>query len=180
MKDYSKLYDSVKSGELIVHNFSSYIVRFWHQVNKERRKKKGSSSRCWEWTGLPQKSGYCRIRINSNYRRVHQVSWEMHFGKIPDGMCVCHKCDNKICVNPSHLFLGTNRDNQIDKVSKGRQAKGERCGNCKLTSKQVIEIRKTYVRRSKTHGMRAMIKKFGVGRSMIKYILNGTNWKHLL
>jgi hypothetical protein len=84
---------------------------FWNKVNK--------TSGCWIWTAA-NKDGYGRYS-NSGY--AHRISWEMHFGKIPAGMFVCHKCDNPPCVNPDHLFLGTNQDNVNDMRAKGRGSK---------------------------------------------------------
>lgn len=73
--------------------------------------------------------------------RAHRFSWEAHNGQIPEEMCVLHKCDTPSCVNPDHLFLGTNDDNVADRVAKGRSAKGEQHGKAKLTDRQILEIR---------------------------------------
>jgi hypothetical protein len=88
------------------------------------------TSSCWLWTGSinlhPNKGGYGQIvlwQARGFRKRVksHRLSWEIHFGKIPIGMCVLHKCDNRKCVNPKHLFLGTQLDNMRDRFSKGRR-----------------------------------------------------------
>ena len=77
---------------------------------------------CWEWQNATNNIGYGMFRFDNNtMRTAHRVSYELYNGPIPPGMCVCHKCDNPKCVNPKHLWLGTNKDNHDDMVSKGRK-----------------------------------------------------------
>lgn len=88
--------------------------RFWAQVDK--------SGECWEWTGTRSRGygAFKLLRVRASALMAHRVSWEISNGMIVDGLFVCHRCDNKRCVRPDHLFLGTNRDNQLDAVAKGR------------------------------------------------------------
>ena len=84
---------------------------------------------CWEWTGSRFASGYGQLPAQRDTGSLaHRASWRIHYGLIPHGMCVLHHCDNPPCINPSHLFVGTNKDNSKDMVAKGRSANGDRNG----------------------------------------------------
>ena len=109
-------------------------------VHDQLNKKTVSVSGCWNFTGSKDKNGYGVFGFRQ--RRIHRVSYEFYVGKIPDGLFVCHKCDNPSCFNPDHLFLGTPKDNMIDKSIKGRASKfpGEKNPAAKLTNKQRSEI----------------------------------------
>ena len=111
---------------------------FWQRV------KKHGPDNCWEWTGTIENHGYARIGAGENRKLAHRLCWEIVYGPIPDGMCVCHKCDNPGCVNPNHLFLGTQLENMQDREQKGRTARGSANGKAKLNAEQVKEIRKRY------------------------------------
>lgn len=86
---------------------------FWSLVNKDRRG-------CWKWLGYCAASGHGIARLNGKATKAHRVAWELLRGTIPPGIFVCHKCDNPSCVRPSHLFLGSAKDNNRDRHSKGR------------------------------------------------------------
>jgi hypothetical protein len=101
-------------------------TRFWRKVHKT----KDSVNGCWLWRGHASK-GYGLFAEDGlkARKRVHRFSWELHFGEIPTGMLVCHKCDVPRCVRPDHLFLGTHKDNHDDMVRKGRRHRGPRRRN---------------------------------------------------
>jgi len=113
--------------------------RFWQKVDKSAGK-----NRCWIWSGAKDKNGYGRITKEKYVKtyRAHVFSYELHNNQIPKGMLVCHSCDNPPCVNPKHLWIGTVRDNNHDKMKKGRcvSFSGEKNPMVKLTDKKVKKI----------------------------------------
>lgn len=119
---------------------------------------------CWLWTGKRNRNEY---GVTHHYKLAHRLSWEMHFGPIPNQMSVCHKCDNPPCVNPEHLFLGTMKENMDDKVSKGRQFK-------KLTTKLVKEIREQY--KPGKIRMKDLAIKYKVSTSLISIVIRREVW----
>ena len=136
---------------------------------------------CWEWTKSKNSDGYgqfvvCRNGQASNIS-AHRVSYSIHYGSIPKGMNVCHKCDNRICTNPDHLFLGTHQDNMDDKVSKGRQAKGVGAGRGKLSAFEVKKIRELYDTGDYTQIQ--LGSRFGISRGMVYRIVNRKSWTNL-
>lgn len=152
-------------------------VRFWEKVNIiNGQTKPNMSTPCWEWTASvtgskknPSKD-YGAFKLNGSRRKAHKVSYVNYCGNVPDGLCVCHKCDNTHCVRPDHLFLGTNADNMADKVRKGRQYS-------KLTQEQVLEIRKLYATGNYTQ--RQLADMFNVDQTLISQIVNRKIWKHI-
>lgn len=143
--------------------------RLWSRVTKTRG--------CWEWNGYTNRKGYGRITIERRVSDgVHRVSWRLLFGDIPAGMSVCHRCDNRRCVRPEHLFLGTNTDNTADMVAKRRQAKGERQALAKLTASDVTAIRARHAAGEQTKNLAA---EYGVAYMTIHNAVVGLTWKHL-
>jgi len=134
---------------------------------------------CDIFQGCKDKNGYGWQRALGE-RKAHRVAYAKANGPIPRGMLVCHRCDNPRCVNPDHLFLGTNQDNVDDMMQKGRyrfvghSQKGEKNGNSRLTQEQVDDIRSRYKR-----GMGPLLaKEFGVGIFMINRIIRKDAWKN--
>ena len=109
---------------------------FWRNIDK--------TPTCWVWAGCKTHDGYGIIRINYKNVKAHRMSWEMHYSTIPGDLFVLHKCDNRACVNPEHLYLGTNQDNMNDMKNRGRSLKGQRNPNSTLSDAQVLEIVEKY------------------------------------
>lgn len=108
---------------------------------------------------------------------AHRVSYRAFKGNIPTGMKVCHACDNRRCVNPEHLFLGTTLDNSHDARSKGRHQHGEKSVRAKLTEADVVEILRLYKMEGWT--AKALAARFGVTDSTVQHIYYGTRWAHM-
>ena len=134
-------------------------------------------SKCWIYNRMTGE-GYGDMSNRKVYRRAHRFSWELHYGPIPEGMYVCHKCDVRNCVNPDHLFLGTHQDNQIDKIKKGRSKhpRGSESGGAKLTEIQVLSIKKAI-----KEGIRLikLARLYNVSDHCIGSIKMGRTWAHI-
>ncbi len=132
---------------------------------------------CWLWTASTNTKGYGQIRDTINGKNVaaHRLSYEIHIGLIPKGLQVCHTCDKPPCVNPTHLFLGTNELNHADKVAKGRARgpRGEKSPKAKLTRDQVAEIRR---RVNAGEMQKDVALDYPVGKRQISYIMTRSSW----
>ena len=147
--------------------------RFWAKVDRR------GDSECWNWTAGGNQYGYGRIHALRPKRKLlqaHRVSFELAHGSIPEGLHVCHRCDNRKCCNPSHMFLGTNIDNHADKVSKGRQARGDRLPQTKLIETDVTAIR-CLIRDGVTQ--KEIASRFSISQSVISEINTNKAWAHL-
>lgn len=159
--------------------WNAFRERFWSHVDK--------AGGCWLWQGALYPNGYgVASRMDRTQTTAHRIAWELTNGPIPDGLLVLHHCDNRRCVNPAHLFLGTQQDNMDDMWAKGRGATGNRLNHpsqqgennraAQLTGAQVREI-KTCLER----GMRQcdVMRRFGLTRSNVWAIAHGVSWAHI-
>lgn len=182
------------------------IERFWSRVDR--------SGSCWLWTGGLQANGYGQVSLGHRTYACHRLAWELANGPIPRGLCVCHNCDtsypigattSRRCVNPDHLFLGTNAENTADARRKGRLATGDRSGarlhrermprgerhylhqhpelargerspSAVLTENEVMAIRWQYARGAIKA---ALARRYGVSRATIYDIVTYGTWSHL-
>ena len=150
------------------YNSPGREARFWEKVER--------TIGCWIWTGAHVPDGYGSFMDGGHSRKAHRVAWELAFGEIPVGMHVLHTCDNRTCVNPRHLYLGTNADNVRDRVARGRTGdhRGHRNPNAKLTPFDVWSIRR---RRANGERRADIARAFGVDGSTIGRITGGKSWK---
>lgn len=156
--------------------------RFWKYVDRR------DEDECWPWLGhIAKPQGYGRISVffgpgtKPKVAYAHRVSWELAEGPIPDGLAVLHRCDNRPCVNPNHLFIGTQQDNMDDCVSKKRHAHGSKACYAVLREEQVLEIRELYDasgRLKKRGSLKAIAERFGVGLSTVSAAAH-YKWKHV-
>lgn len=144
------------------------LFRFWSWVIK--------TDDCWVFSCAPNGDGYCFLLIEGKTVPAHRLSWLIHRGPIPEGLCILHKCDNRQCVRPDHLFPGTNADNSADMVIKGRQARGERSPRSKLSEPEVLQIR---ARRLAGETLKVVAADYGVDFSTISDIDRRKTWKHV-
>ena len=149
----------------------SILGRFWSKVNKD------TGTDCWEWTASTQK-GYGTFWTGRILMRAHRFSWCIHDSDVTT-LHVLHHCDNRLCVNPNHLFTGTNLDNIKDRVEKGRSGAnglyGETHGKAKLTDHDVVEIRRLYPDVQQVH----LAERYGITQGQISAIIRRASWRHL-
>lgn len=157
------------------------VKRFWSHVDKR------SSDECWNWTAYVASNGYGRVQWKEvNGVSVHRVAWELAYGPIPKQLFVLHKCDNRRCCNPSHLFLGSQADNMKDMAAKGRGVKakgytrpdvrGELNNRAGLTQNDVREIRRRAVMGTT---QKKLALEYNVGTATINSIVLRKTWRHV-
>lgn len=173
------MYCSQKCYQLIPKRRVDPSVRFFQKVRKE--------AGCWLWTGSKDaRKGYGRFQLATGSRKIikcigsHRMSYIIHFGEIPEGLEVCHRCDNPPCVNPKHLFLGTHAENMHDASVKNRMNppdnRGEKSGHAKLTNQIVLEIRKRYGLGERGY---KLAKEYKVSNATISMIVTRRHWAHI-
>ena len=167
----------------------AFAPAFWARV--EKWPGRGPNGDCWEWTGYidpSKKSGYGMLAFEGKTQKSHRVAWILTNGEIPDGMQVLHKCDHRPCVNPNHLFLGTNYDNVQDKISKGRHPRGLEASmysnpkrgsdnwHSRFSDEEVLAMRAMYASGSKCKDIATAFK---LKDHVCNMILHGRRWAHL-
>lgn len=159
------------------------VQDFWTRVQVD------APDKCWIWQGSIKSTGYGQLMVNYKNISVHRYAYELANGPIPSGMFVCHSCDNRRCVNPAHLWLGTAADNYNDMVAKGRKGEtprerraelararfGERSYVAKLKRTDVIEIRR---RVTNGESQRAVASDFHIDQSTVSSIIRGLTWRN--
>jgi hypothetical protein len=152
----------------------------------------GGPDACWPFKSAVKRSAYGQISVGINNGKSipetsHRLSYKLFNGPIADGLFVCHSCDYRPCGNPKHLWLGTNKDNMVDAVKKGKltdkcpmelHPRGESHGCAKLTDNLVRQIRRAYNEEAK--GFHRVAKQFGVSKRTVIFIIQGKTWKHVL
>jgi len=139
-------------------------------------KMRRTPSGCLEWRGPVNRDGYGVRRRGGRKWLLHRLAYSLAFGVVPEGMCVCHVCDNRLCCEPAHLFIGAHAENIADKTRKGRQAKGARCPHAVLTDAAVRELRASAVAGA---DFAALGRKFGVSRTAARNAARGRTWRHV-
>lgn len=156
----------------ILHHSNDAEGRFWSKVDKR------GVDECWEWLAFVHpKTGYGSFKYKKEKIGAHQYSYILHNGNYDRSLLVCHTCDNRSCVNPKHLFLGTQKQNIEDAISKGRMPFGESSAVAVLTNDLVREIRKRYAAGGISHAQLA--KEFGLRKENLYYVINRKTWKHI-
>lgn len=135
-----------------------------------------SKDGCWI-TNYKVIKGRPKIKINSKSHLLSRVVYEIYKGTPPGDSHVCHTCDNPLCINPDHFFLGSHAENMLDRARKNRQAKGSRVGSSKLVESQVLEIRKLLLENKLT--CKQIGEKFGISADSVMEINRGTAWTHV-
>lgn len=146
--------------------------RFWSKVVKT------SPEGCWLWSANMNNKGYGLFRPGGTVPKqlAHRVSYEAAFGKIPNGGIILHSCDNRICVNPAHLRVGTFKENTADMYSRDRGISGEKHPNCRIRVEDVLEMRS----RAKTEPHSLIAADFSISRRHASDVIAGRRWGHIV
>jgi len=147
----------------------TFRARFWDNIEKPN-----GNNGCWIWQGWVRPNGYGSITVDGISHMPHRLAYQLKYGEIPEGLMVLHSCNNRLCMNPTHLRIGYHQDNMDDMTRADRQAKGSRNGAAKLTEDEVFEI-KALLRRN-VHTYKEIGDMYGMSRSAIKDIKTGRTW----
>lgn len=159
----------------MVNQYASAEERLWTRVQK--------TDGCWLWQGSHTPRGYGKLQAHGRSVYAHRTAYELTYGPIPPGMCVCHRCDNPPCCNPEHLFLGTPAENMADRDAKGRGRLGMKGrgptgrpnSRRSLTDREVQTLRTAYA--TWTGSVRALARGLGYSYSTVQRILNGQMYR---
>ena len=151
----------------------SWVERFQDKITIE------APGECWLWTGCRDIKGYGQFWLDGKVIKAHRAAWMLEHGTIPPGQCVCHACDCPTCVNPSHLWLGTNAENAHDRDQKKRRPppRGTSNGRAKVTEKEVSEIRNLY--KTGQYTQKQLGKCFGLSEQATGHIIRRRRWAWL-
>lgn len=130
-------------------------------------------SMCWTWIGGRETGRYGRFNMNGASMNAQRAAYILFIGPIPRNAHICHTCDNRLCVNPKHLYAGSNETNVKDRVARGRTARGELAGNAKLTEQDILSIYRD------TRTRAAVARAYGVTPSVIERVASGKTWRHV-
>jgi len=149
-----------------------FAGQFWMRAQKTE-----DANECWIWCSTKDRNGYGIFSFGGEVYRAHRIAYELSNGAFPARMLVCHYCDNPACVNPNHLFIGTQKENMSDCASKGRKPSfcGEKNSRHKVTALQVEQIRREYSRGGVTQ--KELGCKYGISRGGLARIIRGATWR---
>lgn len=136
----------------------------------------GAGDACWLWLGAKDKKGYGKVRFLDGMLFAHRVSYYLFVGIIPEGQSILHRCDTPACVRPDHLFLGTQRDNMVDKSAKGRVLRGSKHQNSRITEAQAASI---LLLAAKGSPQSLIAKLHGISQSQVSNIVRRKVWRHI-